>query len=93
MTCKECVYAIPNNDMQGYECELDHGLRYGYDGCDAEELKAKVTEALPALCDLAADDARIRTLMIALRAVCEGAGFEIAARVVLRDKESGRIYK
>lgn len=27
------------------------GLRYGYDGCDAEELKAKVTEALPALCD------------------------------------------
>ena len=51
MTCKECVYAIPDNDMQGYECELDHGLRYGYDGCDAEELKAKVTEALPALCD------------------------------------------
>ena len=51
MTCKECVYAIPDNDMQAYECELDHGLRYGYDGCDAEELKAKVTEALPALCD------------------------------------------
>ena len=40
-----------------------------------------------------ADEARIRTLMIALRAVCECAGFEIAARVVLRDKESGRIYK
>ena len=51
MTCKECVYAIPDNDMQAYECEFDHGLRYGYDGCDAEELKAKVTEALPALCD------------------------------------------
>ena len=45
MTCKEGVYAIPDNDMQAYECELDQGLRYGYDGCDAEELKAKVTEA------------------------------------------------
>ena len=51
MTCKDCRYGIPDTDMGGYECELDHGLRYGYDGCDAEELKAKVTEALPALCD------------------------------------------
>ena len=36
MTCKECVYAIPDNDMQAYECELDHGLRYGYQGCDED---------------------------------------------------------
>ena len=51
MTCKDCRYGIPDTDMGGYECSIDHGLRYGYDGCDAEELKAKVTEALPALCD------------------------------------------
>lgn len=60
----------------------------GYSDPTADKAVGRVTAA-----KRAADEARIRTLMKALRAVCECAGFEIAARVVLRDKESGRIYK
>lgn len=59
----------------------------GYSDPTADKAVGRVTAKR------AADEARIRTLMIALRAVCECAGFEIAARVALRDKESGRIYK
>lgn len=33
MTCKDCRYGIPDTDMGGYECSIDHGLRYGIDGC------------------------------------------------------------
>ena len=51
----------------------------GYSDPTADKAVGRVTAA-----KRAADEARIRTLMIALR---------IAARVVLRDKESGRIYK
>lgn len=35
--CKDCAHAIPDTDMQAYECGIDHGLRYGYQGCSREE--------------------------------------------------------
>lgn len=35
-TCKSCPHAIPDADMGAYECGVDHGLRYGYQGCDED---------------------------------------------------------
>lgn len=36
LTCGACPRAIPDTDMDAYECDVDGGLRYGWQSCEED---------------------------------------------------------